>query len=176
MTKTGTAPAFSARIARKVIGMGLLEAIDERTIMARADQGDCDGNGISGRANFIKDPVGGATRLGRFGWKAEKVSVQHQVAEAALEDMGVGTSVFPDGGKTELADADLAKLVTYMRLVTVPGQRNYGTPTVARGEGIFKTIGCSNCHATDVVTGPNHPFAELRNQAIKPYSDLLLHD
>ena len=31
MTKTGTAPAFSARIARKVIGSGLLEAIDERT-------------------------------------------------------------------------------------------------------------------------------------------------
>ena len=27
-----------------------------------------------------------------------------------------------------------------------------------------------------MVTGPNHPFAELRNQNIKPYTDLLLHD
>ena len=26
------------------------------------------------------------------------------------------------------------------------------------------------------VTGPNHPFAELRNQSFKPYTDLLLHD
>jgi len=175
-TGGGTAPAFSARIARKVIGMGLLEAIDERTILARADMKDCDGNTISGRPNFIKDPKTGALRLGRFGWKAEKVSVQHQAAEAAMEDMGVGSSLFPDAGKTELSDVDLNKLVTYMRLVSVPGQRNYGDPTVTRGEQIFKTIGCSNCHATDVVTGPNHPFAELRNQAIKPYSDMLLHD
>jgi CxxC motif-containing protein (DUF1111 family) len=176
MAKDGTTPAFSARIARKVIGMGLLEAIDERTILARADQGDCDGNGISGRPNFVKDPVNGMTRLGRFGWKAEKVSVAHQSAEAAFLDMGVGSSLFPDAGKTELTDADLAKLTTYMRLVSVPGQRNYGDAAVTRGEQIFKTIGCANCHATDIVTGPNHPFAELRNQAIKPYSDMLLHD
>jgi CxxC motif-containing protein (DUF1111 family) len=176
MTNMGTQPAFSARIARKVIGMGLLEAIDERTILARADQSDCDANGISGRPNYIKDPVSGALRLGRFGWKAEKVSVAHQTAEAALLDMGVGTSIFPDAGKTELSDEDLSRIVTYMRLVSVPGQRNYGDPTQAKGEVIFKTIGCSNCHATDIVTGPNHPFTELRNQAIKPYSDLLLHD
>jgi CxxC motif-containing protein (DUF1111 family) len=176
MAKDGTTPAFSARVARKVIGMGLLEAIDERTIMARADQKDCDANGISGRPSFVKDPQTGALRLGRFGWKAEKVSVQHQVAEAALEDMGVGTSIFPDNGKVELSDDDLSHLVTYMRLVSVPGQRNYGDAQVAAGEQIFKTIGCASCHATDVVTGANHPFAELRNQAIKPYTDLLLHD
>jgi CxxC motif-containing protein (DUF1111 family) len=176
VAKDGTQPAFSARIARKVIGMGLLEAIDERTILSRADSGDCDKNGISGRPNFIKDPVSGALRVGRFGWKAEKVSVKHQIAEAAFEDMGVGTTMFPDAGKAELADADLNNLETYMRLVSVPGQRNYGDPTQTRGEQIFKTIGCSSCHATDIVTGPNHPFAELRNQAIKPYTDLLLHD
>jgi CxxC motif-containing protein (DUF1111 family) len=176
MTKDGTTPAFSARIARKVIGMGLLEAIDERTIMARADQNDCDSNGISGRPSYVKDPLNGMTRIGRFGWKAEKVSVAHQSAEAAFLDMGVGSSFFPDAGKAELTDAELAKLTTYMRLVSVPGQRNYGDAAVTRGEQIFKTIGCANCHATDVVTGPNHPFAELRNQAIKPYTDMLLHD
>jgi CxxC motif-containing protein (DUF1111 family) len=176
MAKDGTTPAFSARIARKVIGMGLLEAIDERTIISRADAKDCDGNGISGRPNFIKDPKTGVLRIGRFGWKAEKVSVEHQTAEAAMEDMGVGTSLFPDNGKVELSDDDLARIVTYMRLVSVPGQRNYGDPQIAAGEQIFKTIGCASCHATDVVTGANHPFTELRNQAIKPYTDLLLHD
>jgi CxxC motif-containing protein (DUF1111 family)/cytochrome c553 len=176
MTKDGTSPAFSARIARKVIGMGLLEAIDERTILSRADQKDCDGNGISGRPNFVKDPTTGALRLGRFGWKAEKISIQHQIAEALSEDMGVGTTMFPEAGKAELNDDDLSHLTTYMRLVSVPGQRNYGDPQVAAGEQIFKTIGCASCHATDVVTGANHPFAELRNQAIKPFTDLLLHD
>jgi CxxC motif-containing protein (DUF1111 family)/cytochrome c553 len=176
MTKDGTSPAFSARIARKVIGMGLLEAIDERTILSRADPLDCDKNGISGRPSFVKDPTTGALRLGRFGWKAEKVSVEHQIAEALSEDMGVGTTMFPENGKAELSDDDLSHLVTYMRLVSVPGQRNFGDAQVAGGEQIFKTIGCESCHATDVVTGANHPFAELRNQAVKPFSDLLLHD
>ncbi len=171
-----TPPAFSARIARKVIGMGLLEAIDEQTILSHADPSDCDMNGIKGRANFVKDPVSGVLRIGRFGWKAEKVSIQHQVAEALIDDMGVGTTLFPDNGKAELSDDDLSHLVAYMRLVSVPGQRNHDDPQVLQGETIFKTIGCSNCHLTDVVTGANHPFTELRNQDIKPYSDLLLHD
>ncbi len=174
--KAGGEAKFSGRVARKVIGMGLLEAIDERTILARADQKDCNTDGISGRANFVKDPTTGDLRVGRFGWKAEKVDVRHQVAEAAFHDMGVGTSLFPDSGKTELADQDLMRLVTYMRLVSVPGQRGHDDPKVVAGEQVFKTVGCANCHVTDVVTGANHPFSELRNQDIKPYSDLLLHD
>jgi CxxC motif-containing protein (DUF1111 family) len=175
-TNGGSTPGYSARVARKVIGMGLLEAIDERTILTRSDPKDCNGDGISGRPSFVKDPATGVLRLGRFGWKAEKVSIAHQVAEAALDDMGVGTTLFPDNGKVELPDSDFSDLVTYMRLVSVPGQRNYGDPQVVAGAQVFKTIGCSNCHVTDVVTGSNHPFSELRNQDIKPYSDLLLHD
>jgi CxxC motif-containing protein (DUF1111 family) len=173
----GTSPAYSARIARKLIGMGLLEAITEETILGRSDMLDCDGNGISGRVNFIKDPVNGATRVGRFGWKAEKVSVAHQIADAAEADIGVTTSIIPGpNGEIELDDSDLAKLTTYMRLIAVPGQRDYDDPQVQAGEELFKTIGCSNCHVTDAVTGANHPFAELRDQSIKPFTDLLLHD
>ena len=174
--KDGSTPAFSARIARKVIGMGLLEAIDEATILVRADISDCDGDGISGRALFVADPGTGELRLGRFGWKAEKVSVEHQTAEALLDAMGVGTSLFPDSGKAELANDELARLVTYMRLVSVPGQRERHDPQVRAGEQLFQTIGCARCHVTDLVTGSSHPFSELRGQSIKPYTDLLLHD
>jgi CxxC motif-containing protein (DUF1111 family) len=176
VTTGGGAARFSARIARRLVGAGLLEAIDERTILARADGGDCDGNGISGRPSYVEDPVSGVLRLGRFGWKAEKTSVGHQVADALFADMGVGTSLFPERGTVELADEDLARLVTYMRLLAVPAQRDRGDARVARGEELFATVGCASCHVTDVVTGAHHPFAELRNQAIKPYSDLLLHD
>ena len=51
-------------------------------------------------------------------------------------------------------------------------------PDVAMaGEQIFKTVGCARLrHMTDTITGANHPFTELRNQSIKPYTDLLLHD
>jgi CxxC motif-containing protein (DUF1111 family) len=170
------ATQFSGRIARKVIGTGLLEAIDERTLLARADLNDCDGNGISGRPNYITDPGTGDLRIGRMGWKAEKVSVAHQVADALEADIGVGTTLIPGADGVELADDDFNKLVTYMRLVNVPGQRTPTDPQVMAGEQLFKTIGCSNCHVTDVVTGANHPFRELQNQAIKPFTDLLLHD
>jgi CxxC motif-containing protein (DUF1111 family) len=172
-------PAFSARIARKVVGMGLLEAVDERTLLLRADRLDCNKDGISGRPNFVKDPVSGALRIGRFGWKAEKVSVKHQVADAALVDMDVGTTMFKDStGKVELTDVQLSQIATYMSLLSVPPQLNPAEtdPDVLAGEQIFKTAGCANCHQTDTVTGANHPFTELRNQSIKPYSDLLLHD
>jgi CxxC motif-containing protein (DUF1111 family) len=63
-----------------------------------------------------------------------------------------------------------------MRLVGVPPQRNVTDAQVHAGEQIFKTVGCSNCHVTDAVTSPNHPFSELRSQSIKPFTDLLLHD
>ena len=168
---------FSARIARKLIGAGLLEAIDERTLLERADPADCNMDGISGRPNYIKEPVTGNLRVGRLGWKAEKVSVVHQVADALQQDMDVGTSVLKDStGKVELMDADLLKIATYMRLISVPPQPNATDPDVMAGEQIFKTVGCANCHMTDTITGANHPFTELRNQSIKPYSDLLLHD
>jgi CxxC motif-containing protein (DUF1111 family)/cytochrome c553 len=175
-TKSGSQP-FSARIARKLIGMGLLEAIDERTLLERADPSDCNMDGISGRPNYIKEPVTGNLRIGRLGWKAEKVSVVHQVADAAQQDLDVGTSILPDStGKVELQDADLLQIATYMRLISVPPQPNATDPDVMAGEQIFKTVGCAGCHMTDTITGANHPFTELRNQSIKPYSDLLLHD
>jgi len=172
----GRVPAFSARIARKVIGLGLLEAIDEQTILIRADFADCNGDGLSGRPSLIEDLVTGDLRLGRFGWKAEKVSIEHQVAEAAHDDMGVTSPVFPDAGGPELSSTELARLVTYMRLIAVPGQRDRDSDEVRAGEQIFQTIGCAQCHVSDTVTGMNHPFSELRGQSIKPYTDLLLHD
>ncbi len=173
----GTIGGFSARVARKLVGLGLLEALTEETILSHADRLDCDKNGISGRPNYVKDPETGALRIGRMGWKAEKVSVRHQVANAAFDDMGVTSSIFPGSdAKPELTEDAITKMATYMRLVGVYPQRDAGLAQVIQGGKLFRTVGCNNCHVTDAVTGPNHPFAELRNQSFKPYSDLLLHD
>lgn len=174
--KSGDASHFSARLARKLVGLGLLEAIDERVLLERADRLDCDNDGISGRPSFVKDPTSGALRIGRMGWKAEKINLPHQVADAAMADIGVTSSIFPEGGAPELSDEELNKLSTYMRLIGVPPQRDSAKPEVVQGGQLFKTVGCASCHVTDVVTSANHPFAELRNQSIKPFTDLLLHD
>ncbi|WP_051174304.1 di-heme oxidoredictase family protein [Marinimicrobium sp. LS-A18] len=178
---------FSARIAPNLVGIGLLEAIPESAILAQADPDDTDGDGISGRPNRVLDPETGDTRLGRFGWKAGTVSVKHQLASAFNTDMGVMTSVLPepdcganqtDCGSTgsELADAHLDDLVKYIALLGVRPQRNYDDPAVQNGEQLFDTVGCAGCHTPSYQTSEYHPLAELRDQTIYPYTDMLLHD
>ena len=178
---------FSARIAPQLVGIGLLEAIPEATIMAMEDINDLDGNGISGKINRVVDPVTGATRAGRFGWKASTTSVRHQLASAFNIDMGVMTSVLPtpdcganqlDCGASgpELSDEQLDNLVKYISLLGVRPQRNYNDPAVQSGAQIFATIGCTDCHTPSLQTSEFHPFAELRDQTIHPYTDMLLHD
>lgn len=172
-----TVERYSPRIARKLIGLGLLEAVAEETLLDRADPEDCNGDGISGRPLLVADPESGRTLLGRFGWKAEKVSIRHQVIDALDGDLGVGTEAVPDSaGNVELASNEIEDLAAYMRLLSVPAQRDVEAEDVQAGRALFQSIGCASCHVTDTVTGANHPFVELRNQAIKPYTDLLLHD
>ena len=85
----------SPRIAQQVIGMGLLEAIPEQSIMALADPDDSNGDGISGRPNRVWDDIAGARKLGRFGWKANTASVAQQTAAAANGDIGLTSRHFP---------------------------------------------------------------------------------
>jgi CxxC motif-containing protein (DUF1111 family) len=168
----------SVRVARQIPGMGLLEAISEEDILARADAEDCDGDSISGRAQLIADPLDPSIqRLGRIGWKAEKVSIAHQVADALEADMGVTSPIIPGAdGSAELEGQDFEDLVTYSQLLALPARRNIDDPEVVRGGELFEEIGCVRCHAPSATTGDTHPLVELRGQTIHPYSDLLLHD
>jgi len=170
--------AYSPRVARQLTGLGLLEAIGEEQILARATVEGCDDDGgLSGRAMLVPDPVDGTLKLGRLGWKAEKIGVRHQLADALLQDMGVTTSVFPEpGGGAELSDEDLERLVAYVSLLGLPGRRNADDPQVQRGEEVFEATGCTGCHVRETFTADVHPLVELRDQTIRPFSDLLLHD
>lgn len=179
-----TPDRFSARIAPAMVGMGLLEAIPESAILGNENP---DGSGISGRANHVIDPVSGEIRLGRFGWKAGTSSVKHQVAAALNTDMGVMTAMLPDpdcgssqvdcgASGAELSETHINNLVKYVSLLGVRPQRNYNDATVQDGKTLFNTIGCTGCHTPTWQTSAFHPLAELRNQTIHPYTDLLLHD
>ena len=85
------------RLAPQVIGMGLLEAVPADAILAGADPLDADGDGISGRANFVWSVSEGRQSLGRFGWKANTATVDDQVAGAfTYADIGITSSLHPD--------------------------------------------------------------------------------
>ena len=178
---------YSARVTPQLVGMGLLEAVPESAVAALADPNDSNGDGISGRMNAVRDPETGQTRLGRFGWKAGAAKVKHQVADALVNDIGVTSAVFPtqdcgpqqqgcSGTSTELNNTDLDKLTRYIALLGVPARRDLRDATALRGETLFTNAGCAKCHTATLTTSQFHPNAELRNQTIRPYTDLLLHD
>ena len=182
---------LSARVAPQMIGMGLLEAIPEEQILARADPSDRDGDGISGRANRVWDQLQEGLTLGRFGWKANQPSVLQQTAGAFLGDIGITTRVFPDqncveahlecvqavsGGDPEIDDDDLMKVVLYASSLAVPAMRNPDDPQIIEGAAVFEDLGCGACHATSAQTGTHPTIPALSDQRIHPYTDLLLHD
>lgn len=179
--------AFSARLAPQLVGLGLLESVPEEFVQALADPDDLNGDGISGRIRLVTDPETGESRLGRFGWKSSQASLRHQIAAALNTDMGVMTSVRPepdcgplqsgcDPPVPELADAHLQDLTDYITLLGVNARRDLEDPETLAGEALFAAAACNTCHVETLPTSPFHPRAELRNQTIHAYTDLLLHD
>ncbi|MCP4833765.1 MAG: carbohydrate-binding protein [Phycisphaera sp.] len=173
----------SLRSAQPLVGLGLLEAIDESTILDLADPCDLDQDGISGRARLVADPVEpGRTRLGRFTSKAARSTIVEQIARALNRDMGVTSSIFPvlDGEtrpqSPEISDDELQLMNRYSSLLGVSARRDLLDEDALRGEIVFEEAGCARCHVSELVTGDHHPYAELRGQTIRPYTDLLLHD
>lgn len=182
---------FSPRIANQVMGLGLLEAIPEATILAFADENDADKDGISGKANRVYNVVSKNTELGRFGWKANQPNILQQTAGAFKGDMGITSSVFPtenltpaqaelypnlpNGGTPEIEDANLNRVVFYMRTLAVPGRRNINDANVIKGKQLFTQINCTGCHKAKIETGID-AIAQLSKQTIRPFTDLLLHD
>lgn len=184
---------LSPRVAPQMIGLGLLEAIPEGDILEREDPGDADGDGISGRANRTADGA-----LGRFGLKAGAPSVRAQSAGAFSGDMGLSTSLAPDGhgectpaqaacrgavhggdpahGGLEVADPALDLVTFYARNLAVPARRDVGDPQVLEGKRVFYESGCAGCHAPKFVTHRLADQPEQSFQLIWPYTDLLLHD
>ncbi|QDV08086.1 F5/8 type C domain protein [Planctomycetes bacterium Poly30] len=178
---------FSTRLAPQIVGMGLLEAIQESDVEALSDPDDLDGDGISGRMRLVTDSETGQIRLGRFGWKANEPSVRHQIAAAFNGDMGVMTSIRPepdcgsaqlDCGPSgaEIDDIYVEQLTAYVSLLGVSARRDLADPLALAGEALFTSAGCVKCHVPTFETTPYHPHAELRSQTIHPYTDLLLHD
>ena len=173
---------FSNRLAPPLVGMGLLEAISESSILALADPEDSDADGISGRPQIVMDPETGEPRIGRFTAKGGQARLRHQIASALSTDMGISTSVFPQpedhpsGGPIELGDDELDKMTRYVALLGVGARRDLEDASTLTGEQIFSSAGCVKCHTAELTTSPFHPMAELRDQTIHPFTDLLLHD
>jgi len=188
----------SVRMAPPVFGRGLMEFIPAATILALEDPDDADGDGVSGRANWVIPPdfvpsymigAGPGPAVGRFGLKANVASLIHQVVGAYRDDMGITTdflpeeSLHPQAGDLSLSDVapdpevpgtEVLDVLMYIRTLAVPN-RGQTTPEITRGDALFAQIGCATCHVPSMKTGPS-PIPSLNQVDAPLYSDLLLHD
>ncbi|MBU3728943.1 MAG: c-type cytochrome [Phycisphaerales bacterium] len=185
----------SVRIGQQLVGMGLLEAVPDESILAMADPDDRNGDGISGRAHALRHaPAHGVEaprKVGRFGWKASQPTIGAQVVAALHEDMGITSDAHRDealtarqresaahasGGDPEIDAHRVRRISHYVRALAVPAQRNADSAAGAKGRALFDSLGCAACHTPTLVTGPDSPLEPLRNVTFHPYTDLLLHD
>ncbi|MGQ4275207.1 di-heme oxidoredictase family protein [Terrihabitans sp. B22-R8] len=168
------------RAAPDLRGLGLLAEVPDEAILARADPDDRDGDGISGRVNWVKG-ADGRISVGRFGLKASGATLHHQVEQAFATDIGMSSIAFPaawgdclsaacrgapsggEGGRPEIRDDLVAMLAAF--LANVPAPMPAGPDP--EGLGLFTAAGCGACHV------PTLPSA---NGDVAAFTDLLLHD
>jgi CxxC motif-containing protein (DUF1111 family) len=114
-----------------------------------------------------------------------------QVIAAYHADVGVTSRWFPDencpavqtqcraeppGGHPELPAPFLDPVLFYLRTVSPPVRRAAEDSSARRGEEIFKSTGCADCHVPQWRTGRDATVPALSNRTISPYTDLLVHD
>jgi len=190
------------RAALNTLGDGFVEAIDDKTLLAIAEEQPETSEGrIHGEA--IQVPVfeaPGQTRVGRFGWKDQHGSVLSFAADAYVNEMGVTNRLRPKDTTTigkitkdpedtpdNLGLAAIDHFAEFIRGTKVPPRDAVlaATPAAQAGQALFAKIGCVTCHVSSFVTAPvgtvinggafTVPDA-LGNKIIHPYSDFLLHD
>jgi CxxC motif-containing protein (DUF1111 family) len=190
---------LSFRIPTPLFGLGLIEAIEDATILQNAGPKQF---GISGIANRN----GNDGTVTRYGWKAQNKSLVIFAGEAYNVEQGITNELFPDErGESGTPDSqkcrrilpapqdsvnyeltqpqqvidNVSAFANFMRFLAPPVPvTSYGTVTsaqIAAGESAFNKAGCGICHMKSMITG-NHVTAALANKTVNLFSDLLLHN
>lgn len=186
----------ATRNAIPLFGVGLLSEIPEAEIVANADPDDRDGDGISGRPNYV------SIRVARFGIKAQSAAVDAFLRAPLFNHLGITSNPLPphlreileagagtadasgeigteqagapnapitdDDGvpDPELSEGDLFDLASYVMLLAAP-QPDPPTPESEAGRALFAQANCTGCHI---------PALRAPRGLIPAYTDLLLHD
>ena len=179
------------RIPTPVFGAGLIEQINDATILANLASNSFTKRilGISGRVNRS----GNDGTVTRFGWKAQNKSLLMFSGEAYNVEMGITSELF----QQERDETPSCQFATVPNDVT-PSVRQIGaienfanfqrflappTPSpdtpggsfsIARGRQQFVNVGCGLCHTPALKTGAT-TVAALRFRTAYLYSDLALH-
>jgi CxxC motif-containing protein (DUF1111 family) len=184
---------ISFRIPTPTFGLGLIEAIQDSTLVQNVQQSASQRLGISGTLNRN----GNDGTVTRFGWKAQNKSLLMFSGEAYNVEMGITNLLFnterdetPNCSMVaapnsywnigQLMDQavfdDITNFANFMRFLAAPTRAITASVDSAsvQGSNQFVNIGCANCHTPTLQTGAS-PFGGLANQTIHPYSDFAVH-
>ena len=165
----------SVRNASDLHGTGLIDAIPDEEIAAGAVP---KGDGVRGRVHWVRD-ADGRERVGRFGWKADTVTLRQFVANAFRNELGITSPLAPadltpagppgrrrcpgEGAGVEDDGSTVEAVTAFLAALPPPAPR----ASFKRGEALFGTVGCAACHTPSLADG---------RRRVPLYSDLLLHD
>ena len=193
------------RIPTPMLGLGLVESIQDREILARqalAQQNGALALGISGHPNRS----GNDSTITRFGWKAQNKSITMFAGEAYNVEMGITNELFPtateedpacqgpdkpepnDVTRTDNNDvknqsffnplhimADWMQFQLLMRFTDAPQSGANPSASAQRGAVAFNQVGCALCHTPQMMTAPVMNSPVLQNRPVNLFSDLLVH-
>lgn len=186
------------RIPTPTFGAGLIEGIDDATILANeaANTAIKSRMGISGHANRS----GNDGTVTRFGWKAQNKSLLMFAGEAYNVEDGVTNELFPtqrpapgqtlppackanktpedtsNPGLTGPAvNSDITAFAEFMRALDQP-KPAAPTASSVRGLAAFTLVGCALCHTPSMTTGTSTFDPALSNVQANLFSDLLVHN
>jgi CxxC motif-containing protein (DUF1111 family) len=191
------------RIPTPVFGAGLMENIDDSTLLANA-AANAGSFGVSGTFQHN----GNDGTISRFGWKAQNKSLMIFAGEAYNVEQGVSNEAFPqerplpgedqlDGGlpancrvnptpedRTHFdadnlgTSGDVVKFSIFMRLLAQPTPSTTtpgGATSIANGRATFTAIGCAACHTASLTTTASSITPGLTNATANLFSDIEIH-
>jgi hypothetical protein len=192
------------RIPLQMLGLGLIESIQDREILAHHDATAAARTrlGIGGQPNRS----GNDGTITRFGWKAQNKSLAIFAGEAYNVEMGITNDVFAqateedfacqgsnkpepnDVVRTDSDDSrnqafdnprhilpDWVEFMMLMRFTDGPAPDPNPSASARRGAALFVSLGCSLCHTPQMQTAPVMNSAVLQDRPVNLFSDLLVH-
>jgi Di-haem oxidoreductase, putative peroxidase len=192
------------RIPLQMLGLGLIESIQDHEILAQHDATAAlrAELGITGHPNRS----GNDGTITRFGWKAQNKSITIFAGEAYNVEMGITNEAFPtateeDPGcqgpnkpepndivRTDSNDAknqafdnplhilpDWFQFQMLMRFTDGPAPNPNPSPSAQRGRTLFTQVGCALCHTVQMQTAPVMNSPVLQNRPVNLFSDIMVH-
>jgi CxxC motif-containing protein (DUF1111 family) len=191
------------RIPTPTFGTGLMENIDDSTLLTNFNNQQNNSVGVTGTFNHN----GNDGTISRFGWKAQNKSLEIFAGEAYNVEMGVSNELFtqerPLPGEDQKAGlpsvcrvnatpedhtnfnttaigtlSDTVQFATFMRFLAPPTPSTTvpgGATSIANGRSLFSSVGCALCHTASLTTSPSRFTPSLGNATANLFSDIEIH-